>query len=256
MSKISNNIRHLRSLKGWSQQQLADKLNITRARVGSYEEERADPPVDILIRLSSMFHVAIDALVKCDLSKVDTNSLLKVGQNRILFPIMVDANNNDLVEVVTARASAGYLNGYSDPEYFENLPNMNLPFKIVGKHRAFPIKGDSMPPLQNGSYVVGKFVESPDDVSNGSTYVLITKDEGIVYKRVFKKGNTLELHSDNKNYEPYTVQLADVLEIWQFVCTLNVSDKKEDELNLESIMNMLKSMRVEMESIKRQLKPN
>lgn len=256
MSKISNNIRHLRSLKGWSQQQLADKLNITRARVGSYEEERADPPVDILIRLSSMFHVAIDALVKCDLSKVDTNSLLKVGQNRILFPIMVDANNNDLVEVVTARASAGYLNGYSDPEYFENLPNMNLPFKIVGKHRAFPIKGDSMPPLQDGSYVVGKFVESPSDLSNGSTYVLITKDEGIVYKRVFKKGNTLELHSDNKNYEPYTVQLADVLEIWQFVCTLNVSDKKEDELNLESIMNMLKSMRVEMESIKRQLKPN
>lgn len=256
MSKISNNIRHLRSLKGWSQQQLADKLNITRARVGSYEEERADPPVDILIRLSSMFHVAIDALVKCDLSKVDTNSLLKVGQNRILFPIMVDADNNDLVEVVTARASAGYLNGYSDPEYFENLPNMNLPFKIVGKHRAFPIKGDSMPPLQDGSYVVGKFVESPSDLSNGSTYVLITKDEGIVYKRVFKKGNTLELHSDNKNYEPYTVQLADVLEIWQFVCTLNVSDKKEDELNLESIMNMLKSMRVEMESIKRQLKPN
>lgn len=256
MSKISNNIRHLRSLKGWSQQQLADKLNITRARVGSYEEERADPPVDILIRLSSMFHVAIDALVKCDLSKVDTNSLLKVGQNRILFPIMVDANNNDLVEVVTARASAGYLNGYSDPEYFENLPNMNLPFKIVGKHRAFPIKGDSMPPLQDGSYVVGKFVESPDEISNGSTYVLITKDEGIVYKRVFKKGNILELHSDNKNYEPYAVALADVLEIWHFVCTLNVSDKKEDELNLESIMNMLKSMRVEMESIKRQLKTN
>jgi hypothetical protein len=45
-----------------------------------------------------------------------------------------------------------------------------------------------------------------------------------------------------------------VLEIWQFVCTLNVSDKKEEELNLESIMNMLKSMRVEMESIKQRIK--
>lgn len=253
MSKISNNIKHLRSLKGWSQQQLADKLNITRARIGSYEEQRADPPVDILIRLSTMFHVAIDALLKCDLTKVDTTSLIKVGQNRILFPIMVDANNNDLVEVVTARASAGYLNGYSDPEYFENMPNMNLPFKITGKHRAFPIKGDSMPPLQSGSYVVGKFVEKVTDISNSSTYILITKEEGIVYKRVVKKGNFLELHSDNKNYEPYSVHVADVLEVWQFVCTLNVSDKKEEELNLESIMNMLKSMRVEMESLKMQI---
>ena len=253
MSKISNNIKHLRSLKGWSQQQLAEKLNITRARIGSYEEERADPPVDILIRLSTMFHVAIDALLKCDLSKVDSHALMKVGQNRILFPIMVDANNNDLVEVVTARASAGYLNGYSDPEYFENLPNMNLPFRITGKHRAFPIKGDSMPPLQDGSYVVGKFVESIKDINNGSTYVLVTKEEGIVYKRIHKKGNFLELHSDNKNYEPYSVHVADVLEVWQFVCTLNVSDKKEEELNLESIMNMLKSMRVEMESLKQQI---
>jgi hypothetical protein len=50
------------------------------------------------------------------------------------------------------------------------------------------------------------------------------------------------------------VPLVDVLEIWQFVCTLNVSDKKEEELNLESIMNMLKSMRVEMESIKQRIK--
>ncbi len=73
---------------------------------------------------------------------------------------------------------------------------------------------------------------------------------------IFKKGDELELHSDNKNYEPYTVHISDVLEVWQFVCTLNVSDKKEEELNLESIMNMLKSMRVEMESIKQKIKVN
>jgi transcriptional regulator with XRE-family HTH domain len=251
MHKTAKNIRHLRLLKGWSQLQLADQLNITRARVGSYEEQRADPPVDILIRLSNLYHIAIDALIKCDLSKVDTNDLLKVGENRILFPIMVDKDNNDLVEVVTAKASAGYLNGYSDPEYFEDLPMMNLPFRITGKHRAFPIKGDSMPPLRDGSYVIGKFVESLKDISNGNTYILITKEEGIVYKRIFKKGNILELHSDNKIYQPYNVMASDVLEIWQFVCNLNMSDKKEEELNLESIMDMLRSMRVEIEGIKK-----
>jgi hypothetical protein len=93
-------------------------------------------------------------------------------------------------------------------------------------------------------------VESVKDIRDGDTYILVTADEGIVYKRVFKKGNMVELHSDNKHYQPYAIPLGSVLEIWQFVCTLNVSDKKEEELNLESIMDMLRSMRVEIERIK------
>ncbi|MCU0423592.1 MAG: XRE family transcriptional regulator [Bacteroidia bacterium] len=251
MHKIAKNIKHLRAIKNWSQQQLADELDITRARIGSYEEGRCEPPLDILIRLSNLFHVAIDALVKCDLSKFDKVQLLKVGQNRLLFPIMVNADEQDLIEVVTAKASAGYLNGYSDPEYIEELPVMNLPFKITGKHRAFPIKGDSMPPLKSGSFVVGKFVESLTDLKNGNTYILVTAHEGIVYKRIERKGQYLILHSDNPDYASYSVHVADILEVWQFVCALNVSDTKTEELNLHSIMNMLKSLQVELESIKK-----
>lgn len=246
MKHIASNIRHLRQLKSWSQEQLADKLDITRARIGSYEEERCDPPIDILIKLSKLYHIAIDALIRADLRKFDLASMIKVGENRLLFPIVLDKNNNDLVEVVTVKASAGYLNGYADPEYFEKLPNMNLPFKIIGKHRAFPIKGDSMPPLKPGCFVVGKFLESIKDIKDGSTYVLVTRDEGIVYKRVYKKAQFLELHSDNKQYEAYKVKHADVLEIWEFVCTLNISDTKTEELNIDSIIKMLNSMRVEL----------
>jgi len=246
MKHIASNIRHLRQLKSWSQEQLADKLDITRARIGSYEEERCDPPIDVLIKLSKLYHIAIDALIRADLRKFDLASMIKVGENRLLFPIVLDKNNNDLVEVVTVKASAGYLNGYADPEYFEKLPNMNLPFKIIGKHRAFPIKGDSMPPLKPGCFVIGKFLESIKDIKDGSTYVLVTRDEGIVYKRVYKKAQFLELHSDNKQYEAYKVKHADVLEIWEFVCTLNISDTKTEELNIDSIIKMLNSMRVEL----------
>ncbi len=52
MSKIANNIRFLRQLKGLSQEQLADELKITRSRIGGYEEARNEPPIDLLIRLS------------------------------------------------------------------------------------------------------------------------------------------------------------------------------------------------------------
>jgi transcriptional regulator with XRE-family HTH domain len=251
MSKISKNIKHLRLLKKWSQEQLAEQLEIPRARIGSYEEERCDPPIDTVIKISNLFHIAVDALVKCDLSKFDSESFMKVGENRILFPIIVDKLNNDMVEVVTMKASAGYLTGYADPEYIEKLPLMNLPFKTIGKHRAFPIQGDSMPPLKNGCYVIGKYIESINDIENGTTYIIITKDEGVVYKRIFKKGKQLELHSDNKNYSPYLIKMSDVVEIWKFVCTLNNSDKKDEEVNMDSIMGILQRMQTDIEGMKK-----
>ena len=95
MKYIASNIRHLRQLKSWSQEQLADKLDITRARIGSYEEERCDPPIDILIKLSKLYHIAIDALIRADLRKFDLASMIKVGENRLLFPIVLDKNNNE-----------------------------------------------------------------------------------------------------------------------------------------------------------------
>lgn len=250
MSKIARNIRHLRSIKNWSQTQLADALEITRARVGSYEEERCDPPVDILIKISNLFHIAIDALVKCDLSTIDPGALIKLEQNRILFPIVVDKKNEDQIEVIPVKASAGYLRGYADPEYIENLPLINLPFQISGKMRAFPIKGDSMPPLTDGCFVIGKYVESLKDITDGRTYILITKDEGIVYKRIYKKGATLELHSDNTSYKPYEIQTSEILEIWEFVCNMNISDKKQEEPSMESIMQMLQGMKRDIETLK------
>jgi DNA-binding XRE family transcriptional regulator len=241
----------LRALKKWSQEQLAEQLEIPRARIGSYEEERCDPPIETVIKLSNLFHIAIDALVKCDLSKFDSESFMKVGENRILFPIIVDKANQDAVEVVTMKASAGYLVGYSDPEYIEKLPLMSLPFKTVGTHRAFPITGDSMPPLKNGCYVVGKYIESINDIENGSTYILVTKEEGVVYKRLFKKGKSIELHSDNKNYQPYVIKNSEVVELWKFVCTLNNSDTQAEDVNLHDMMQLLQTMQASIEELKK-----
>jgi|LauGreDrversion4_2_1035121.scaffolds.fasta_scaffold74921_1 transcriptional regulator with XRE-family HTH domain len=251
MNRIAFNLKELRTIKNLSQEALSKKLGITRSRLGAYEEGRNEPPIELLIQLSNFFHIPVDALIRADLSRTSPDSLMKIGKNRLLLPIMVDKENNDTIEVVTAKASAGYLNGFSDPEYIEKLPLMNLPFRVTGKHRTFPIQGDSMPPLKTGSFVVGKYMESLDEIKNGNTYILITKDEGIVYKRVYRGNNlsVLELHSDNKAYSPYKVKAKDILEIWSFVCCLHTSDKKNDEISMENVMHLLKSMKVEIESI-------
>jgi transcriptional regulator with XRE-family HTH domain len=253
MLTIAKNIRFLRTQRKLSQEQLADELGITRSRIGSYEEGRSEPNIQLLITLSDFFKLPVDMLIKHDLAKAGKQPLIHVGQNRVLFPVMVDENNNDTIEVVSAKASAGYLNGYADPEYVEGLKRMNLPFIPSGKHRAFPISGDSMPPLGKGSYVVGKFVEDIKNLHSGQTYVLLTRNDGIVYKRVYndlKKDKTLLLVSDNKSYEPYKVHAADVLEVWEYVCSINTGTYTENDLNLESIMQMLRQLQVELQDIR------
>ncbi|MEP7197422.1 MAG: XRE family transcriptional regulator [Saprospiraceae bacterium] len=251
MSKANKNIRHLRALKSWSQSQLAEALEIPRARIGAYEEERCEPPVDVLIKLSDLFHIAIDAMVRCDLSTVKQEELIRVGDNRILFPILVDDNREDMVEVLTVQASAGYLGGYADPEYIGSLKRMSLPFEVQGKCRAFPIRGDSMPPLIDGSYVIGKYIDRIEDLRNGRTYIVVSKDDGLVYKRLYLKGDQLELHSDNPMYKPYALHRKEVLELWEFVCSVSMEDKKKEELNNAVIMQMLESIRSDVDAIKR-----
>ena len=250
MSKIAQNIRVLRNLKKLSQEDLSTELDISRSRLGSYEESRAEPPYDLLIKIADYFQIAIDALVRGDLSKTDPNALMKIGKNRILFPIQVDKDNNDLVEIVPIKASAGYLNGFADPEFVQELPVMNLPFKIVGKHRAFVIKGDSMPPLKDGSTVVGKYVESLTEIKDGQTYVVLTKNDGIVYKRLYreneKKTDAFIFKSDNPVYSPYPVKAEEILEIWSFVCSINIGEYQPQEINVDNMIRFLQSYRVEM----------
>ena len=92
--------------------------------------------------------------MKNDLRYAKDTSFIEVGNKRVLFPITVNEGNEDLIEIVPAQASAGYLLGYADPEYIEQLQKIKLPFLPTGTHRAFPIKGDSMLPVKDGSFVV------------------------------------------------------------------------------------------------------
>lgn len=242
MKKISKNIAHLRHLRGVSQEYLANDLNITRSRLSSWEEHRAEPPIDLIVRLSEYFNVSIDSLLKIDLTKVnDLRDLLKIGGNRILFPVMVDGEGKDLVELVPIRASAGYLQGYSDESFIESLPRISLPFTDSGKFRGFPIQGDSMPPIEQGAYIIGKYVEELTDIKDGRTYVVLTQNDGLVYKRLYNKieeDGTIHLHSDNKAYYPYQVKPEEVFELWSFVCSLNPSDSPISDLVYNSIQNL------------------
>jgi transcriptional regulator with XRE-family HTH domain len=220
MAIVNRNLKFLRVQQGLTQKQLAEKLGLKQAAVGAYEEERSTPPVTCLVEISRIFGVSIDLLINKDLSQVPQKEWkAKSGsRGKEVLAITVDQHNKENVELVLQKASAGYLSGYQDPEYVKDLPKISLPVLPRNKtFRAFEIQGESMLPVLPGSIIFGEYIEDTASIKNGKLYVLVTRQDGIVFKRVFnfadQQGKFL-LVSDNRAYEPYSINADEVLEIW------------------------------------------
>lgn len=60
---LGENIKSLRTALGWSQVDLAKKLNITKQTVSNWENENIQPSIEMLVRLSKIFGVTTDHLL-------------------------------------------------------------------------------------------------------------------------------------------------------------------------------------------------
>ena len=215
---VNKNLKFLRGHHGLTQKQFAEKLGLKQSVIGAYEEGRATPPLACLLDVSRQFRISMDVLTQKDLSKVPEKAWKHSLIPKEVLAITVDSAGHENVELVTQKASAGYLNGYQDPEFIAELPRVSLPvLPRNATYRAFEIKGDSMLPLPSGSVIFGEYTEKPGDVKSGKLYVVVTREEGIVFKRVYnllEEEGRLLLVSDNRAYPPYSVEADDIVEIW------------------------------------------
>lgn len=239
MSIANKNLKHLRKLRGWTQEEFAIKLNIKRSLLGAYEEERADPRIDVLEKVGSMFKYTLDDLLRKDLSETKGSYLTR---RRAL---KLDSETSQIA-FVPIKAAAGYLNGYGDPEFVDELNTFTLPMLTGSNYRAFEIVGDSMLPIPSGSVIVGQKIPSLEELKNDSPCVVVSKAEGIVYKRVQKNNRTrnkLTLVSDNPVYHPYTINAEDILEMWhaQLVISRTSQQQRWDMGQLATLVNDLQS---------------
>ncbi|HMT53426.1 MAG TPA: helix-turn-helix domain-containing protein [Saprospiraceae bacterium] len=223
---LGANIKYLRNKFKFSQQDLADKLGVPRSSLSDYERGHTQVSIENLIKLSDIFDVKIDNLLRSNLSHRDLE-ILRNKDLRVLA-ISVDAENNSNIELVDTKAEAGYLESYADPEYIKVLPKIAFPNIPQGTYRGFEIHGDSMLPMESGTIVVCAYVEHLRDIKKDRTYVVISKSEGVVYKRVRPDFTTqkLVLISDNDNYLPYELPFNEIDEIWQYYAHLSFSDVK------------------------------
>ena len=221
------------------------KIGIKRSLVGAYEEGRSDPRLNNLLKICDTFNISLDNILKKDVSILsEKNYKSNENQKVKVLSITVDNSGDENIELINQKASAGYLNSYSDFEFIEQLPKFQLPFlNFSGTHRAFEIKGDSMLPLTSGTIVIGKYIENIDHVKDGKNYILLTKNDGIVYKRVEVLENELKLISDNKSYEVYNIGINDIIEIWEGIAffSLDFPNPNNDLNTLKSHINALYS---------------
>jgi transcriptional regulator with XRE-family HTH domain len=220
MANVNKNLKFLRSKHGLTQKQLAEKLGLKQAAIGAYEEERSTPPLSSLLDITKIFNVSIDAIVNADLSRVPEKEWKSKSASRgkEILAITVDRDNKENVELVSQKASAGYLAGYQDPEFVKDLPKVSLPMLPRNKtYRAFEIQGDSMLPVQPGSVIFGEYLEDTASIKNGKLYIVVTEQDGIVFKRIFnfaEDQGRLLLVSDNRQYDPYSIDATEVMEVW------------------------------------------
>jgi transcriptional regulator with XRE-family HTH domain len=73
MSHFGFNIKKIRGIRGLTQQQLAEKLDVTRGSISSYEEGRAEPKIETILKSAEYFGLSVEALLR---EKLTVNQLI------------------------------------------------------------------------------------------------------------------------------------------------------------------------------------
>jgi transcriptional regulator with XRE-family HTH domain len=250
MSYAGKNFRYLRKLKGWTQEEFATKLDIKRSLVGAYEEERAEPKLEAMERICKIFKITLDDFILKDLAAPTALSYIEQRRNQKMA-----TDNKGVIHFVPVKAAAGYLAGYADEDFLDELNTFTLPMLANGNYRAFEIIGDSMMPTPSGSVIVGEKVNDLEEVKTSNTYVLLSKHDGVVYKRVVKNNKTknkITLISDNPTYEPYQVNSADLLEVWKAVYILQRAGSVQ-RWDVNQLAGMVNNLQAEVATLRKGL---
>lgn len=259
---LANNLKFLRKRRDLTQDEAAEQMSISRTKVNAYENEHSEPTVESLVMLATFYGVNIDTIIKTDLSKLSEKQLEELengfdsyitGSKLRVLASTVDSGDNENIELVPAKAKAGYTEGYNDPDFIAKLPTFQLPFLSKDrKYRTFQLDGDSMYPIKDKSYVIGEFVQNWIDIKDGSAYVILTSDDGIVFKVVFnriKKDKTLLLHSLNPLYKDYEIKINQVKEIWKFVSYFS-SELPDVNNTREELLGAIKGLEDKIKELK------
>lgn len=268
---FASNLKKLRSRNKWSQEELAEKMAITRSKLALLESGKTiNPLLEDLVKFSSIFGIGVDTLLKIDLQQLSDikiqqleagNDIYATGSNIRILATTVDKDNQDNVELVPEKAKAGYRSGYSDPEWVAELPRYSIPgLSKHRKYRIFPISGDSMLPYPDGCQIIGEYIDDWTTIKNDALCILILRSGAadVLFKQIenkIKLEKCLLAKSLNPFYQPYEIPITEVIEVWQYKAHIAMTvATANQEISFEQLLRMMQEMRLEINKIRSALR--
>ena len=96
METFGMRLGRIRKENNYTQETIANKLNVTAQAVSKWENDITSPDIDTLIKLADIFNITIDELVGRTSNAIATT---KKDINKMILKIIVDSNENDKVRV-------------------------------------------------------------------------------------------------------------------------------------------------------------
>lgn len=183
MSGFSDMLVYLRKRDGYSQQELAQKVGVSRSAIGMYEAGEREPAFETLEALADTFNVNMDTLLGKPTATfaLPTNMTLLqqmrqvplIGQIACGTPILAEENITDYID----------LPGHIRADY------------------ALTCKGDSMvnAGIRDGDVV---YIRQQSIVDNGQIAAVLVGDEEATLKRFYRVGDTVTLNAENPAFAP------------------------------------------------------
>jgi phage repressor protein C with HTH and peptisase S24 domain len=216
---------------------MANILDITRATLAGYENGKHDPPASFLQKVSTNFDVSIDKLIFDDIEKdiAQQNIAVKNDNQLRILAITVNEKQRENIEFIPIKAIAGYAQNFENTDFIGELSRFTFPKLKEGTYRAFEIQGTSMLPIKEGDVIIGRYVEQREQIRSNKRYIILLREEGLLFKRVIIEKsvkNNVILLSDNPDFQPFTVYLEDILEVWEMVAFIGYGDTTQDNTDL------------------------
>lgn len=142
-----------------------------------------------------------------------------------------------------------YIANCQKVEFLRSLPTISLPFINSDKSRAFESGSDF--PMQN-SIIVGTGISDWSDVNDGKFYLLVTSQQGVIYRRVYnqvKIKGALLLSSDNPAIPSFEISIKNVVEIWE-VNSFISQQLPEPHISLERVKNIVDDLTNELDRLR------
>lgn len=158
--------------------------------------------------------------------------------------------NKNTIQIVKRFQHNDYLMKNKNANFLKSLTEFHLPTLPLGEYRAFESSEDF---AFEGALLIGSLIKNLYDIIDGKNYVLVTKTQGIIYRRVYnqiKIKGTLLLSSDNQRFTSNEISINDVIEIWEIKAFISYT-LPEPSISFDKLNHLVGELKFELDRLKK-----